>query len=87
MIEDDARSLDWAALDDVAADRLWLRPLGLLHGRAAAEAVAGGLARPLAGPSLAFALVACCGLNPNRSLVSITAPIAIVDEAVVPQPS
>ena len=39
--------LGWSALDGVSADRLWLRPSGLISGRAAAEAIASGQARPL----------------------------------------
>ena len=69
-------SIDWTRLDNVAADRLWLRPLGLVYGRAAAEAVAAGLARPLAGADLAFTLVAAIGLGSDRRLASVTAPIA-----------
>ena len=56
----------WAALDGVSADRLWLRPLGLISGRAAAEAIASGYARPLTGPSLAFSLLAALGLGSDR---------------------
>ena len=44
----------WGALDGVGADRLWLRPLGLISGRAATEAIASGYARPLTVPNLAF---------------------------------
>src|SRR6516162_8086855 len=47
IMEDSVRALDWAQLDKVAADRLWLRPLDLLCGYATREAVAAGLARPL----------------------------------------
>ncbi len=67
---------DWERLDRIAADRLWLRPLGLLYGRTAAEAVAAGLARPLAAPGLAFSLVAAIGLGSDRRPASVTAPIA-----------
>jgi dihydropteroate synthase len=38
-------------------ERILQEPLGLLHGAAAREAVAAGLARPLAGGPLAFSLV------------------------------
>ena len=55
--------LGWAALDAVSADRVWLRPSGLISGRAAAEAIAFGHARPLTGPSLAFSLIAALGLG------------------------
>jgi dihydropteroate synthase len=71
-----ARCIDWAPLHSVADDRLWLRPLGLVYGRAAAEAVAAGLARPLARPGLAFCLVACIGLGSDRRPISVTATIA-----------
>jgi dihydropteroate synthase len=73
--EGKADPLDWAKFDKVAADRLWLRPLGLLCGNAAREAVAAGLARPLAGAGLAFTLVAAFGLGSDRRLASVTAPI------------
>jgi dihydropteroate synthase len=71
---------DWAQLNEVAADGLWLRPLGLLYGRAADEAVAAGLARPLAGSGLGFALVAAIGLGSDKRPVSVTAPIAAFEE-------
>jgi dihydropteroate synthase len=75
-MEGSVRALDWAQLDKVAADRLWLRPLGLLCGHAARGAVAAGLARPLAGAGRAFTLVAAIGLGSDRRLASVTAPIA-----------
>ena len=75
-MEDSVRALDWAQLDKVAADRLWLRPLGLLCGYATREAVAAGLARPLAGADLAFTLVAALGLGSDGRLASVTAPIS-----------
>jgi dihydropteroate synthase len=71
-----AGRIDWTPLHRVADDRLWLRPLGLVYGRAAAETVAAGLARPLARPGLAFCLVACIGLGSDRRPLSVTAPIA-----------
>ena len=74
-MEGSVRALDWERLDKIAADRLWLRPLGLLLGHAAREAVAAGLARPLAGAGLAFTLVAALGLGSDRRLASVTAPI------------
>ena len=70
------RFIDWSRLDKVAADRLWLRPLGLLCGYAAREAVAAGLAWRLAGADLAFTLVAALGLGSDRRLTSVTAPIS-----------
>src|SRR6266508_4583065 len=39
----------------MADAKLYLRPLGLLYGAAADEAIAGGLALPLAGGPIAFA--------------------------------
>ena len=55
MVQTDAT----ATLNAVAetAERFWLRPLGLLSGTAGAAAIARGIALPLAGGSLAFALV------------------------------
>jgi dihydropteroate synthase len=79
MMEDSVRALDWARLDKVAADRLWLRPLGLLCGYAARDAVAAGLARPLAGADLAFTLVAALGLGSDRRFASVTASTAELD--------
>ena len=58
--------LGWAALDCVSVDRLWLRPLGLISGGAAAEAIASGYARPLTGPGLALSVAAALGLGPDR---------------------
>jgi dihydropteroate synthase len=65
----------WTQLESVDADRLWLRPLGVVVGSTAAEAVACGRARLLTGPNLAFSLVAAAGLDPGRRPVSVTAPI------------
>jgi dihydropteroate synthase len=66
----------WGALDGVGADRLWLRPLGLISGRAATEAIASGYARPLTGPSLAFSLVAALGLGSDLRPISVTSSIS-----------
>jgi dihydropteroate synthase len=68
-------AIDWTPLVDVASDRLWLRPLGLVSGHAATEALASGHARPLTGPGLAFTLVEAVGLGSDRRPVSLTAPI------------
>jgi len=73
---DVAGRLGWEPLAGIASDRLWLRPLGLTSGRAAAQAVACGHARPLAGAGLAFTLLAATGLTPDRRLASVTASIA-----------
>jgi dihydropteroate synthase len=67
---------DWARFGGVDSERLWLRPLGLTSGGAAAEAISSGHARPLAGPNLAFTLIAALGLGGDRRLVSVTTPIA-----------
>jgi dihydropteroate synthase len=72
----------WAALDGVSGDRLWLRPLGLISGHAAAEAIASGHARPLTGPSLAFGLTAALGLGSDRRPISVTSSIAELEEWV-----
>jgi dihydropteroate synthase len=66
----------WAQLDGVSADRLWLRPLGLISGRAAAEAVASGHARPLTGSSLAFSLIAALSIGSDQHPISVTASVA-----------
>jgi dihydropteroate synthase len=68
--------IGWTQLDRVGSDRLWLRPLGLISGRAAGRAAACGDARPLTDPNLAFTLVEVLGLGPDRRPVSVTAPIA-----------
>jgi dihydropteroate synthase len=72
----DANGLGWGPLEGVASDKLWLRPLGLISGCAAREAVAFGCARPLAGSGLAFTLVAAFGLGPDRRPALVTAPIS-----------
>src|SRR6266446_4551866 len=74
--EGSAGCIDWAQLDGVASDRLWLRPLGLVSGRAAVEAVASGHARPLTCPSFAFTLIEAVGLGSDRRLASVTASVA-----------
>ena len=68
--------LGWTALDGVSAGRLWLRPSGLIRGRAATEAIAPGYARPLTDPGLAFSLIAALGLGSDRHPVSVTSSIA-----------
>jgi dihydropteroate synthase len=67
--------MDRSPLDSLPSDRLWLRPLGLVWGRAAIEAVASGCARQLTGPSLAFSLIETFGLGPDRQPVSVTSSI------------
>jgi len=67
----------WTELDGVSADRLWLRPSGLISGRAVAEAIASGHARPLTGPSLAFSLIGALGPGSDRRRrISVTSSIA-----------
>ena len=72
--------LSWTELDGVSADRLWLRPSGLISGRAAAEAIASGHARPLTGSGLAFSLIAALGLGWDRRPISVTSSIAELEE-------
>src|SRR5689334_20181732 len=67
---------DWAVFERSGADRLWLRPLGILSGLAAGRATHSGLARPLIGTGLAFTLVEAVGLGYDRRPVTVTAPIA-----------
>jgi dihydropteroate synthase len=73
-------NLGWSALNGVSANRLWLRPSGLISGRAAAEAIASGHARPLTGPRLAFSLIAALGLGSDRRPISVTSSIAELEE-------
>jgi dihydropteroate synthase len=68
--------VDWTQFDILGADRLWLRPLGLISGRAAAAAIAAGYARPLGRPNYAFTTIAAIGLRPDRHPISVTAPLA-----------
>src|SRR5690348_13125538 len=68
--------MDWTGLDCLPSDCLWLRPLGLVCGRAAAEAIASGHAHSLGANSCAFTLIAAIGLGPDRCPVSVTAPTA-----------
>jgi dihydropteroate synthase len=69
-------NVGWTELEGVSADHLWLRPLGLISGRAAVEAISSGHARPLTGPSLAFSLIAALSLGYDRRPISLTASIA-----------
>jgi dihydropteroate synthase len=76
--EGSAGPIDWTRLDGVVSDRLWLRPLGLVSGHAATEALASGHAWSLAGPHLAFTLILieAVGLGSDSRPVSVTASIA-----------
>ncbi len=69
-------SIDWAPLAGIGSEALRLRPLGIVSGRAAADAIAAGEARALAGTGLGFTLAALVGLGADRRPVSVTAPIA-----------
>ncbi|HET7594938.1 MAG TPA: dihydropteroate synthase [Stellaceae bacterium] len=60
----------------IAADRLWLRPAGLLSGAPAAAAVAAGLALPLAGAGLAFSLVEILVRRPEDDVATALVPVA-----------
>jgi dihydropteroate synthase len=71
--------LVWAALDGVGVDGLWLRPSGLISGRAAAEAVASGHARPLTGSGLAFSLISALGLGSAGRPIAVTSSIPELD--------
>ncbi|HYZ41230.1 MAG TPA: hypothetical protein VE687_11485, partial [Stellaceae bacterium] len=73
---------DWTRLDGVGVDRLWLRPLGLITGRPAANAVAAGYARPLTTSYLAFTSIAAGGLESDRRPVWVTAPVAEIEAAI-----
>jgi dihydropteroate synthase len=68
--------MDWTSLDRLPPDRLWLRPLGLVCGRAATEAVASGHAHALGADGSGFTLVAAIGLPWDQHPVSVTASIA-----------
>jgi dihydropteroate synthase len=69
------RAIPWGVLSPLADTALWPRPLGFSYGRAAAEAVAAGLARPLAGSGIAFSAVMAMGLTPDQQYVSAIAPV------------
>jgi dihydropteroate synthase len=73
---------DWTRLDGLGIDRLWLRPLGLITGRPAANAVAAGYARPLTTPQLAFTSIAAGGLGFDQRPVWVTAPVAEIEAAL-----
>jgi dihydropteroate synthase len=67
---------DWTAFESLDTERLWLRPLGLISGRAAAAAITAGCARPLVRPNLAFTAIEAIGLGPDRRPLSVAAPLA-----------
>jgi dihydropteroate synthase len=73
----------WARFNGVAADRLWLRPLGLLCGVAAADAIASGRARPLVGGVCAFTLISALSLGTERRPASATVSIAELNAWIV----
>jgi dihydropteroate synthase len=59
----------------LAPDAVWVRPLGLLGGSGAADAVASGCARRLVRTGLAFTLVTAAGLRSDRRTACVTAPV------------
>jgi dihydropteroate synthase len=71
--------IEWVRLDGLSAEGLWLRPLGLISGHAAAAAVAAGDARPLAGSNLAFTSIAVTGLGADRRPILVTAPLGEIE--------
>jgi dihydropteroate synthase len=73
----------WARVNGVAPDRLWLRPLGLLCGVAAADAIASGRARPLVGGVCAFTLISALSLGTGRRPASATVSIAELNAWIV----
>jgi dihydropteroate synthase len=73
----------WARVNGVAPDRLWLRPLGLLCGAAAADAIASGRARPLVGGVCAFTLISALSLGTERRPASATVSIAELNAWIV----
>jgi dihydropteroate synthase len=73
----------WARFNGVAPDRLWLRPLGLLCGVAAADAIASGRARPLVGGDCAFTLISALSLGTDRQPASVTVSIAELNAWIV----
>ena len=68
------------ALAGMAAERLWLRPTGLLSRAAAAAAIAAGSVLPLAGGGLAFSLVEILGRRPDGDVAAALAPVARLQE-------
>jgi dihydropteroate synthase len=75
------RPTDWTRSENINSARLWLQPLGLISGRAAIEAVAAGIARPLtSSAALAFTSVTVAGLSPDRHPVSVTAAIRELED-------
>ena len=68
--------MDWKRLDGVSAGRLHLRPLGILTGSAATQAIASRHAQPLAGPGIGFTLIAAGGLLPDRQPAWVTESLA-----------
>jgi dihydropteroate synthase len=73
----------WARFNGAAPDRLWLRPLGLLCGVAAADAIASGRARPLVGGVCAFTLISALSLGTGRRPASATVSIAELNAWIV----
>jgi len=70
-----------AAFAGVAAEALWLRPLGLVRGAAARAMLERGDASPLAGGPLAFALVEALALHGGKLLSAAVTLAALYDWA------
>jgi dihydropteroate synthase len=75
---------NWSVLEAVAGERLFLRPLGLVCGRAAVAAVAAGTARPLAGGPVAFTRVAAIAVDRDRQPVSLGLALHDLDAGTAP---
>jgi len=83
-VDDGNAGIDtWARFNGVAPDRLWLRPLGLLGGVAAADAIASGRARPLVGGDCAFTLISALSLGTDRRPAAVTVSIAELNAWIV----
>ena len=73
----------WARVNGVAPDRLWLRPLGLLCGASAADAIASGRARRLVEGDSAFTLISALSLGTDRRPAAVTVSIAELNAWIV----
>ena len=67
------------ALPDTSAERLWLRPVGLLGDAAARAAVRGGTAMPLAGGPLAFTTVEALARRGSGGIVAAVGGLRDLD--------
>jgi dihydropteroate synthase len=66
-----------AALAGIDATSLWLRPVGVLRGAAAAMAIETGSALPLAGGPLAFLLIEALALRDGKLVAAPATPTAL----------